>query len=149
MASSSRTTGAPRKSSGNAGRRRTILVPVVCSLVVAVASACGSSGGTASSDMSSGMSSGAASSSTMAATPTEIMIQKFAYQVPASVSPGATVSVMNMDSEAHTVTADSGGTFDVKATPGSAVTFTAPATPGNYAFHCTFHSNMHGVLVVK
>ena len=77
------------------------------------------------------------------------MIQDFGYQVPASVSPGATVSVMNMDGEAHTVTADSGGAFDVQAAAGATGTFTAPETPGSYPFHCTYHGNMHGVLVVK
>jgi plastocyanin len=71
------------------------------------------------------------------------------YQTPASVSPGATVTVMNMDGEAHTVTADSGSAFDVKADPGASTTFTAPTKPGTYAFHCTYHSNMHGMLVVK
>ena len=78
-----------------------------------------------------------------------VHIQDFGYQVPASVSPGATVSVMNMDGEAHTVTADEGGAFDVTV-PGNATgTFTAPTTPGTYAFHCTYHGNMHGVLVVR
>jgi plastocyanin len=56
---------------------------------------------------------------------------------------------MNMDGENHTVTADSGNAFDVKATAGTTVTFTAPSKPGTYPFHCTYHSNMHGVLVVK
>ena len=74
-------------------------------------------------------------------------ISGFAYQVPASVSPGATVSVMNMDGEAHTVTADEGA-FDVVVAGGATSTFTAPTTPGTYAFHCTYHANMHGVLVV-
>lgn len=85
----------------------------------------------------------------MPATKTVIMIQNFAYQTPTSVSPGATVGVMNMDSEAHTVTADSGNAFDVQATPGTTVTFTAPTKPGSYPFHCTYHANMHGVLVMK
>ena len=85
----------------------------------------------------------------MAAGKTTIMIEKFAYTTPASVSPGATVEVMNMDGSAHTVTADSGNAFDVKATPGKTVTFTAPTEPGTYDFHCTYHSNMHGTLVVK
>jgi len=71
------------------------------------------------------------------------------YETPASVSPGATVTVMNMDGEAHTVTADTGSAFDVKAAPGASTTFTAPTKPGTYAFHCTYHSNMHGMLVVK
>lgn len=56
---------------------------------------------------------------------------------------------MNMDGEAHTVTADTGSAFDDKATAGAVTTFTAPSKPGSYPFHCTYHSNMHGVLVVK
>ncbi|MEO6700560.1 MAG: cupredoxin domain-containing protein [Jatrophihabitantaceae bacterium] len=78
-----------------------------------------------------------------------IHISKFMFQTPASVSPGATISVMNMDGEVHTVTADSGNAFDVNATAGSVVSFKAPTKPGSYPFHCNFHSNMHGVLVVK
>jgi plastocyanin len=27
--------------------------------------------------------------------------------------------------------------------------FTAPATPGSFAFHCKHHANMHGVLTVQ
>jgi plastocyanin len=78
-----------------------------------------------------------------------IHISGFRYMVPASVSPGATVRVMNMDGENHTVTADAGNAFDVKATAGTTVTFIAPKKPGSYPFHCTYHSNMHAVLVVK
>lgn len=78
-----------------------------------------------------------------------IMIKSFKYQVPASVKPGAMIQVMNMDSEAHTVTADKDKMFDDKATSGKVTTFKAPTKPGTYAFHCTYHSNMHGVLVVK
>ena len=78
-----------------------------------------------------------------------IMIKSFKYQVPASVRPGATVSVMNMDGQAHTVTADKASAFDDQATAGKTTTFKAPMTPGSYPFHCTYHSNMHGVLVVK
>jgi len=129
--------------------RRLLLVPPVCALVLATA-ACGGSGSASSAGSSSAaMSSGAAAGSGMAATGTTIMIEKFAYAIPPSVSPGARIGVMNMDGEAHTVTADSGNAFDVRATPGETVTFTAPSTPGRYAFHCTYHSNMHGVLVVK
>jgi plastocyanin len=56
---------------------------------------------------------------------------------------------MNMDGQNHTITTDTGNAFDVKATAGSTVTFTAPKTPGSYPFHCAYHANMHGVLVVK
>jgi plastocyanin len=77
-----------------------------------------------------------------------IMIESFRFQVPATVAPGSTVSVMNMDGEAHTVTADSGGAFDVTVPAGGTVTFTAPSGPGSYAFHCLYHGSMQGVLVV-
>ncbi|MGX7678969.1 cupredoxin domain-containing protein [Jatrophihabitans sp. DSM 45814] len=98
--------------------------------------------GSTPSSMASSMA-GAAQSAAM------IHISSFKYTTPTSVSPGATVSVMNMDGENHTVTADSGNAFDAKADAGATVTFKAPMTPGSYPFHCTYHANMHGVLVVK
>lgn len=78
-----------------------------------------------------------------------ITIKDFKYTVPASVAPGAKISVKNNDQVAHTVTADSGKAFDDMADPGKTTTFTAPMKPGSYKFHCTFHGNMHGTLVVK
>lgn len=125
-------------------------------LALGVMTSCGmgqsSAGGTSATTGSSSSSAAPPSSSTssaMAHAPAMIHISSFKYAVPASVAPGATVSVMNMDGENHTVTADSGNAFDVKATAGTTVTFTAPSKPGTYPFHCTYHSNMHGVLVVK
>ncbi|MCB5275321.1 hypothetical protein BJG92_02869 [Arthrobacter sp. SO5] len=78
---------------------------------------------------------------------TTIHIQSFAYSAVDSVPAGATLTVMNMDTEAHTVTADD-GSFDVIVKGGESVTFTAPAKPGTYTFHCTYHSNMQGTLTV-
>jgi plastocyanin len=79
-----------------------------------------------------------------------ITIKDFAFGNPITVSPGATVSVTNQDTAEHTVTADQGQAFDteVKGSGGTA-TFTAPSQPGTYAFHCTYHPNMHGTLTVK
>jgi len=77
-----------------------------------------------------------------------IHIDGFRYTTPTSVPPGVQVQVMNMDGEAHTVTADAGG-FDVQAPVGQTVTFTAPSKPGRYPFHCDYHANMHGVLIVQ
>jgi len=77
-----------------------------------------------------------------------IHIKSFAYTGPDSVPAGGSVTVMNMDNEAHTVTADD-GSFNVVAKPGTSTTFTAPATAGSYPYHCTYHSNMHGTLTVK
>ncbi len=78
-----------------------------------------------------------------------MIIKNFAYQGPSSVKPGATVSVTNQDSTAHTVTSDMSGQFDVTVAPGATETFKAPSKPGSYAYHCNFHAEMHGVLVVK
>jgi plastocyanin len=78
-----------------------------------------------------------------------IVIKDFAYQVSGSVSPGTMITVRNDDNIAHTVTADSGSAFDVTVPASGTVTFTAPSEPGSYRFHCTYHANMHGVLIVK
>lgn len=72
------------------------------------------------------------------------------YTLPAlTVSPGATVKVVDGDGEPHTVTADDGsfntGSFD-QDHPGS---FTAPSKPGNYAIHCEIHPSMHGTIIVR
>ena len=77
-----------------------------------------------------------------------VHIDSFKFMVPASVKAGSTVTVMNMDGEAHTVTADAGSAFNVKVPGGGMATFTAPSKAGRYPFHCSYHSDMHGVLVV-
>lgn len=79
-----------------------------------------------------------------------ITIKNFSYQVAGPVSPGAKVTVQNNDDVNHTVTADSGNAFNVNVpSNGGTASFTAPAKPGTYKFHCTYHANMHGQLVVK
>ncbi len=66
------------------------------------------------------------------------------------MAPGATVAITNMDTAAHTVTADEGSAFDAEVKGGGGTaTFTAPTKPGSYPYHCTFHPGMHGVLIVK
>jgi plastocyanin len=77
-----------------------------------------------------------------------ITIENFSYQTPAAVQPGAQITVNNKDSVEHTVTADSGGAFNIEVGANSQVTFTAPAQWGSYPFHCTYHANMRGGLVV-
>lgn len=77
-----------------------------------------------------------------------ITINDFEYAVPGPVAAGAVVTVVNNDSETHTVTAVD-GSFDVNVPGGDTVTFTAPAAAGSYAFFCEFHSNMEGTLVVE
>lgn len=75
-----------------------------------------------------------------------ITIIDFAYQLPESVPPGSTVTVVNEDSAAHTVT--STGAFALNLTGGQTGTFTAPEEPGEYPVFCLFHGNMSGTLVV-
>lgn len=79
-----------------------------------------------------------------------ITIKDFDYGPPLTVAPGAIVAVTNMDSAGHTVTADQGAAFDVDVQgSGGTATLTAPKAPGTYPYHCTYHSNMHGTLIVK
>ena len=91
---------------------------------------------------------GASSGTTAMAAEATIHIKSFAYTGADSVPARATVTVMNMDSEAHTVTADD-GSFEAVVKAGTSTTFTAPAKPGTYSYHCAYHSNMHGTLTVK
>ena len=130
---------------------------VIAAIALVALSGCGSSGGepgsTPATTASSAASSIAAVSTTgsTAGTPAAavITITNFAYQGPVSVSPGSTVTVKNEDSQAHTVTSDQAGLFDAVVPGGGNVVFTAPTTAGSYAYHCTYHSNMHGTLIVK
>ena len=78
----------------------------------------------------------------------EITITDFAFTVPASVSPGAEITVINEDMAFHTVTADD-GSFDIGARQGEPVTFTAPTEAGEYTFHCGPHPEMVATLVVE
>ncbi len=79
-----------------------------------------------------------------------ITVRDFAYGTPLVVDAGAQVTVTNMDSAEHTVTADDGSAFDVDVKgSGGTASFTAPSKPGTYAYHCTFHPGMHGTLTVK
>jgi plastocyanin len=149
----------------NRWNRPVVLLAAACvALGAGVLTGCGTSASagtsTGTSDPAMGMPSGqatgappagasSAGSGGMPATATTIMIEDFQYQTPASVSPGATVSVMNMDGEAHTVTSNQNGAFAVPVPAGKTVTFTAPADVGSYDFHCDYHSNMQGTLVVK
>jgi plastocyanin len=110
-------------------------------------SATASSAPTSAAASPSGPSSSANGSS--AAESATITIEKFKYSGPSSVAPNTTITVKNEDTEAHTVTADTGKAFDVKIDPGKSATFTAPKAAGSYAYHCTYHSNMHATLKVS
>ncbi|GAB3267768.1 hypothetical protein GCM10027562_34270 [Arthrobacter pigmenti] len=78
-----------------------------------------------------------------------ITVKDFKFEGPASVSPGATITVINKDSVPHTVTSEEEGVFDVQFDGGETVTFTAPEEPGEYPYLCTIHPAMKDMLVVK
>ncbi|MFJ7244409.1 cupredoxin domain-containing protein [Kitasatospora sp. NPDC098652] len=81
---------------------------------------------------------------------TRITIKNFQFQ-PAdlTVPPGQSVTVVNEDSTAHTVTADD-KSFDTKTINGGAsATFTAPSTPGSHPYICSIHQYMHATLTVS
>jgi plastocyanin len=140
------------------GTRRVALTCCLSGAALVALTACGSSStGSASGSStaslttpapaSSASASGAVGSATPATAAAIIVIKGFAFTAPSSVSPGAKVTVRNMDGVAHTVTADSGSAFDDMAPPGDS-SFTAPMTSGSYPFHCSIHPFMHGTLVV-
>ncbi|HVV75704.1 MAG TPA: multicopper oxidase domain-containing protein [Mycobacteriales bacterium] len=73
-----------------------------------------------------------------------------------TISQGGTLSVVNLDNEEHTVTADAVGKngnalFDRWVEPGHTETIAKASTlaAGTYTFHCTFHPSMTGTLVVE
>lgn len=104
--------------------------------------------GTAANGSGSGASSNADTRQDAAGKAT-IIVEDFKYQIPGSVRPGATITVVNKDDAPHTVTSKDNGAFDAIFEPGETVTFTAPEEPGEYPFFCVYHPNMTGTLVVK
>ena len=116
-------------------------------LVVAVAVAL--TGVTGCSKPSGSSSATTAPASASAVWEASIAIKNFAFEVPASVRPGAMIAVSNTDGAPHTVTAKDKGGFDVDVPAGATVIFKAPDEPGEYAITCTFHPQMAGTLVVK
>jgi plastocyanin len=124
------------------------LFTIAAAAAVVSLSGCGASG-TAPAPQAAGTATHMSSSPSAATHAVMITISNFMYSVPASVAPGAKVTVKNQDGQNHTVTSTMHGAFDVKVTAdGGTATFTAPSTPGRYTFGCTFHANMMGTLVV-
>jgi plastocyanin len=77
----------------------------------------------------------------------KITIKDFSF-TGATVKAGATVTVENNGPSTHTVTAD-GSEFNTgNIDSGKTATFTAPAKPGTYKYHCNIHTSMTGTLTV-
>lgn len=114
------------------------------------ATSAGGPSATASMPMGSGSAPGTAAPGSATAGPSAITIKDFAYGTPLVVAAGTPVTITNMDSAEHTVTADDGAAFDVDVKgSGGTASFTAPSKPGTYTYHCTFHPGMHGTLTVQ
>jgi plastocyanin len=79
----------------------------------------------------------------------QIVISNMMFTVPPTVRPGQQLTIVNKDEPNHTVTADD-NVFDIRVSGGGGIeAFTAPTTPGTYPFHCKYHTNMHGLLIVQ
>ncbi len=113
-------------------------------LAASAVTACGSSG----TSQSTSTSAAAASSATAADGPT-ITIADMAYGEPLTVAPGTTINLVNKDTAEHSVTSDTADVFSQDVDGGESKSMMAPSQPGSYAFHCKYHPNMHGTLVVK
>jgi plastocyanin len=86
---------------------------------------------------------------TSASTAAAVEIKGFAFNPPSiEVTAGTTVTWTNNDQAPHTATQDGGGFQSDKIDPGSSFSFTFD-TPGTYEYHCEYHPNMHGTVVVK
>ena len=66
-----------------------------------------------------------------------------------TVRPGQTVTVVNRDQVAHTVTSSSAGFSTGDIQPGQSVTFTAPTPTGTFPDICSIHQYMSGTLTVS
>jgi plastocyanin len=124
----------------------------VC-LVAAMTTACGgSSNSTYASNSGTETATASGSEATSApasASAATITIANMNFGAPVTVPPGAQITIKNDDSAEHSVTSDTAGKFDVEVDGKEQKTLTAPTEPGEYAFHCKYHSSMHGTLTVK
>jgi plastocyanin len=122
-------------------------------VIGALVTACSSSAkapstGYGSSSSPVAMTGGPAATPTPASGPT-ITISGMAFGAPLTVSPGATVTIVNADTVEHSVTSDPKGTFDTHVDGGAQKALTAPTKPGQYPFTCVYHPQMKGTLIVE
>jgi plastocyanin len=119
-------------------------------LAACSSSGSGGSGGSSAPAATSSAATSSAPGSSAAATSGGITISNFAFSGQLSVKAGATVTVVNNDSVAHTLTDKATHLFDTGNLPagGGKGTFKAPTKPGKYPFGCTYHPNMTGTLTV-
>jgi plastocyanin len=89
------------------------------------------------------------SADTAAAAQVAVSIVNFAYDPnPVTVNVGDTITWTNNDGVPHTVTANDGSFQSGTLQPGQSFSFTFTA-PGSIDYHCEFHANMSGQVVVQ
>lgn len=121
-------------------------------LSAALATACDNSSSTKeTTDTATATSRGTATSenSPTANARATITIENMAFGNPLTVAPGAEITVANNDSVEHSVTSQAAGAFDVHVDGQMKKTLIAPKQAGEYPFHCVYHPNMKGTLIVK
>jgi len=124
-------------------RRRSRGLVAVAVLGAALSLAACSSGGSSTATTSAPATTGGSGGST-------ITISNFMFApMDLTVAPGATVTVVNKDSVAHTVTGQAGGFDTGDVQPGQSKTFTAPNKAGSYPYRCNIHQYMTGTLTVS
>jgi plastocyanin len=78
-----------------------------------------------------------------------VSIKDFAFNPSnTTVSPGTTVTWVNNDQTAHTVTANNGAFDSGTLQPGQSYSF-AFDKPGTYAYHCNIHPDMTATVTVS
>ncbi len=65
-----------------------------------------------------------------------------------TIKKGTTVTWTNRDAAVHNVIADNGGPTSPNLSKGQSYSFTFK-TAGIYGYHCSFHPNMTGTIIVK
>lgn len=81
----------------------------------------------------------------------QVTISGFAFSA-LSVPMGTTVIWKNLDSVAHTATADAASAFQFDTgtiNPGATSKGITFSQMGTFAYHCNFHSSMHGTITVQ
>src|SRR5215213_9120580 len=80
---------------------------------------------------------------------TTVSIKNFAFNPPnATVAPGTTVTWVNNDQTAHTVTANDGAFDSGTLQPGQSYSFKFDKA-GTYAYHCNIHPDMTATVTVS
>jgi plastocyanin len=121
-------------------------------IVAALVTACGGSGGTKETTNAASATSSEAATNKNSPTATAgatITIENMAFGAALTVAPGTEITIANNDSVEHSVTSDTAGVFDKDVDGHAKATLNAPSQPGEYPFHCSYHPNMKGTLIVK